>query len=79
MLRRYGVMSSPRRALRVLACEGALCAGQLLLDRTGHGVAGRVEGWRAGAGLERRKIGAAPLLDALTAREALRLRRRRRE
>ena len=78
MLRRYGVMSSPRRALRVLACEGALCAGQLLLDRTGRGVAGRIEGWRAGAGLERREVGDAPLLE-ITAREALRLRRRRRE
>ena len=78
MLRRYGVMSSPRRALRALACEGALCAGQLLLDRTGRGVAGRIEGWRAGAGLERRDVGSAPLLD-ITAREALRLRRRRRD
>jgi N-acetylglucosaminyl-diphospho-decaprenol L-rhamnosyltransferase len=78
MLRRYGVMSSPRRALRVLACEGALCAGQLLIDRTGRGVSGRIEGWRAGAGLERREVGDAPLLE-ISAREALALRRRRRE
>jgi GT2 family glycosyltransferase len=77
MLRRYGVMSSPRRALRALFCEGALCAGQLLLDRTGRGVAGRIEGWRAGAGLERLDPGAAPLLD-ISAREALALRRVRR-
>jgi GT2 family glycosyltransferase len=78
MLRRYGVMSSPGRALRALFCEGALCAGQLLLDRTGRGVAGRVEGWRAAAGLERRDPGGAPLLQ-ISAREALRLRRRRHE
>ena len=37
MLRRYGVMSSPRRALRALACEAALCAASCLLDRTGRG------------------------------------------
>jgi GT2 family glycosyltransferase len=78
MLRRYGVLSSPLRALRALACEAALCAGQLLLDRTARGVAGRVEGWRAGAGLERREAGEAPLLD-ISVREALRLRRRRRD
>ena len=77
MLRRYGVMSNPRRALRALFCEGALCAGQLLLDRTGRGVVGRIEGWRAGAALERRDPGRAPLLD-ISVREALRLRRRRR-
>jgi GT2 family glycosyltransferase len=77
MLRRYGVLKSPRRALRALFCEGALCAGQLLMDRTVRGVAGRVEGWRAGAGLERRDALGAPLLD-ISAHEALRLRRRRR-
>ena len=78
MLRRYGVMRSPRRALRVLACEAALCAGQLLMDRTGRGVVGRLEGWRAGAGLEHRDAGSAPLLE-ISAREAVRLRRRRRD
>jgi hypothetical protein len=78
MLRRYGIMSSPRRALRALACEAALCAGQLLIDHTGRGLAGRIEGWRAGAGLERRDAGGVPLLD-ISAGEALALRRRRRE
>jgi GT2 family glycosyltransferase len=77
MLRRYGVMSQPRLALRALATEGALCAGQLLLDRSGKGIGGRMRGWRAGGGLPRRLPGAAPLLD-LSAREALALRRRRR-
>jgi GT2 family glycosyltransferase len=77
MLRRYGVMRSPRHALRALACEAALCAGQLLLDRTGRGVSGRVEGWRAAAGLERRDAGGAPLLE-ISARDALRRRRGRR-
>lgn len=77
MLRRYGVMSNPRLALRALACEGALCAGQLLKDRTAAGLKGRLRGWREAAGLEARNADGAPLLD-LSAREALALRRRRR-
>jgi N-acetylglucosaminyl-diphospho-decaprenol L-rhamnosyltransferase len=76
MLRRYGVMSRPRDAARVLATEAAICAGQLLLSRTTKGIGGRLRGWRQGGGTERREIGAAPLLD-LPAREALALRRRR--
>jgi hypothetical protein len=77
MLRRYGVMRDPRLALRALACEGALCAGQLLKDRTAAGLEGRLRGWRDGGGLEQRDPDGAPLLD-LSAREALALRRRRR-
>jgi GT2 family glycosyltransferase len=77
MLRRYGAMSHPRLALRALACEGALCAGQLLRDHTAAGIGGRLRGWRDGAGLERREVDGAPLLD-ISAREAIELRRRRR-
>jgi N-acetylglucosaminyl-diphospho-decaprenol L-rhamnosyltransferase len=77
MLRRYGVMRDPRLALRALACEGTLCAGQLLRDRTSSGLKGRVRGWREAGGLERRDPGRAPLLE-ISAREALALRRRRR-
>jgi N-acetylglucosaminyl-diphospho-decaprenol L-rhamnosyltransferase len=77
MLRRYGVMRDPRLALRALACEGAICAGQLLRDHTTAGFTGRLRGYRAGGGPERREVGAAPLLD-ISAREALALRRRRR-
>jgi GT2 family glycosyltransferase len=77
MLRRYGVMSSPRLALRALACEGAICGGQLLIDRTAKGLGGRLRGWRDGAGLAPRDVDGAPLL-AISAREALALRRRRR-
>ncbi len=77
MLRRYGVMSSPSNALRVLAAEGAICAGQLLMDHTARGIAGRLRGWRDGGGLARRDATGAPLL-AISAREALALRRRRR-
>lgn len=77
MLRRYGVMRNPRLALRALACEGALCAGQLLKDRTAQGLKGRLRGWRDAAELEPRNLDGAVLLD-LSAREALALRRRRR-
>jgi GT2 family glycosyltransferase len=77
LLRRYGVMREPRLALRALACEGALCAGQLLKDRTASGLAGRLKGWRDAKGLESRDPDGAPLLD-LSAREALALRHWRR-
>lgn len=77
MLRRYGVMSRPGTALRALAGEAAICAGQLAIDRTAAGLRGRLRGWRDAAGLERRDAGDAPLLD-ISLREALRRRRRRR-
>lgn len=77
MLRRYGVMSRPRDAMRVLAAEGAICAGQLIADRTAKGIAGRLCGWRDGAGLERRTAAETDLLD-ISLRQALSLRRRRR-
>jgi len=77
MLRRYGVMRNPRLALRALACEGALCAGQLLKDRTAAGLKGRLRGWRDGAGLEPREVDGSALLE-IGAGEALALRRRRR-
>jgi GT2 family glycosyltransferase len=77
MLRRYGVLSKPGPALRALAAEGALCAGQLLRDRTAKGLGGRLRGWRDGAGLERREVEQGALLD-ISLREALSLRRQRR-
>jgi GT2 family glycosyltransferase len=77
MLRRYGVMSKPRDAARVLAAEGTICAGQLLRDRTAKGIGGRLRGWRDAAGLERREAGDGVLLD-IPLRKALARRRRRR-
>jgi GT2 family glycosyltransferase len=76
MLRRYGVMSHSGLALRALACESAICAGQLLRDHTAKGVGGRLRGWRDGAGLDARDLDGAGLLD-ISARQALALRRRR--
>ena len=78
MLRRYGVMSRAGAAPCARSpARARLCAGQLLLDRTAKGLGGRLRGWRDGGGLERRDLDGAPLLD-ISAREALRLRRRRR-
>jgi GT2 family glycosyltransferase len=77
MLRRYGVMARPGAALRVLGTEGAVVAGQVLRDRTAAGLRGRLRGFRAGAGLERRDLGAAPLLE-IRAGAAIARRRRRR-
>jgi hypothetical protein len=77
MLRRYGVTRDPALAARALACEAAIGASQLLRDRTARGISGRLRGFRAGAGLPHREVGAAPLLE-ISAREALALRRRRR-
>jgi GT2 family glycosyltransferase len=77
MLRRYGVMRDPVLALRALACEGAIGLGQVLRDHTAAGLSGRLRGFRAGAGLPRRGVGTAPLLN-ISGREALALRRRRR-
>jgi GT2 family glycosyltransferase len=77
MLRRYGVMSRPRDAARVLAAEGAICAGQLLMDRTAAGLRGRMRGWGAGAGLQLHELDRRRLLE-ISGREALALRRKRR-
>jgi N-acetylglucosaminyl-diphospho-decaprenol L-rhamnosyltransferase len=77
MLRRYGVMQRPRDAARVLATEGAICAGQLLRDRTAAGLRGRLQGWRDGGGLEPRSAEGAALVD-ISAHTALQLRQARR-
>ncbi|HEX8959895.1 MAG TPA: glycosyltransferase family 2 protein [Solirubrobacterales bacterium] len=77
MLRRYGVMSRPRDAIRVLATEGAICAGQLAMDHTVKGISGRLRGWRVGRGLAPRDAPGVPLLE-IGVREALVRRQRRR-
>jgi N-acetylglucosaminyl-diphospho-decaprenol L-rhamnosyltransferase len=77
MLRRYGVMSRPPDALRVLTVEGAICCGQLLTDHTLKGLSGRLSGWRDARGLPRRAAPGESLAE-LSPREALALRRRRR-
>src|SRR4051812_36897679 len=77
MLRRYGVMARPRAALRVLAAEGALTAGQILRDHTAKGLGGRLRGWRDARGLPPR-VASHEGLSELSLSEALALRRARR-
>jgi GT2 family glycosyltransferase/glycosyltransferase involved in cell wall biosynthesis len=47
VLRKWSVLRSPGRAARVLVTDGALCVGQLVMDRTVAGVQGRLRGYRA--------------------------------
>ena len=78
MLRRYGVMSRPRLALRALALRGRHLRRPAAdgPDRR-RGSAGALRGWRDGGGLERRELDESALLD-ISQREALQMRRRRR-
>jgi len=77
MLRRYGITSNPRLVLRAIACEGAICAGQIVFDRTAKGLIGRLHGWLAGGRLPQREIPFEGLLE-ISITEALQQRRRRR-
>lgn len=54
MLRAYGFGRRPALLVRAVAAETAICAGQLVIDRTLRGARGRLRGWRAGRGAERR-------------------------
>jgi N-acetylglucosaminyl-diphospho-decaprenol L-rhamnosyltransferase len=76
LIRRYGLMHSPRGALRTLVFEGFVCFGQLAIERTASGIRGRVKGWRAAKGLERRLLPADGLAH-VSARRAIRERLQR--
>jgi GT2 family glycosyltransferase len=77
MLRRYGVLADAHLAVRALAVEAAICAGQAVVDRNAAGVAGRIAGWRVAKGLDRRARPHDGVL-RLQLRDALRVRARRR-
>ncbi len=47
VLRKWGVVRDPRRLAQVLLTDGAVCAGQLLVDRSASGISGRLRGFRA--------------------------------
>jgi GT2 family glycosyltransferase len=70
LLRRYGITASPAPALQALAREGAICAGQLLRDRTLAGARGRLKGWREAKGLPARQLPAGAV-SPLSLRQAL--------
>lgn len=77
MIRRYRVVANPRSAVRVLAAEGVLSLGQAVIDRSCAGLRGRFAGWQAARDLSAREI-PTENLTALTLRQSLALRRRRR-
>lgn len=76
LLRRYGVMRTPRRALRVIVIEGAICFAQLLRNRTRAGIVGRIRGWKRGGELPSKQLPTADF-SPISARAALALRLRR--
>ncbi len=73
LMRRYGVLSAPGSALRALACEAAISAGQLLKNHTARGLKGRVRGWQAGKRLPRHEVPDTGMVN-LSVAERLRLR-----
>jgi N-acetylglucosaminyl-diphospho-decaprenol L-rhamnosyltransferase len=77
LLRRYGVMARPKQATRVLITEAFICVGQLAIDRTVTGISGRIRGWHAARGLDRRPLPAGATTP-MSLSEALRRRAARR-
>lgn len=78
LVRKWSVVESPGRALRVLATDGVVCGGQLLLDRTAAGVQGRAAGFRAAASVPREPYPAELLSTVSGSRRTLGRRLRRR-
>lgn len=76
LLRRYGVMRAPRRALRVITIEAVICFAQLLRNRTPAGILGRIRGWRRAGELPPKRLPDADF-SSLPVRAALALRLRR--
>lgn len=76
LLRAYGFGRRPLLLARAIAVESAICAGQIVFQRTAQGARARLRGWRAGRGLTPRAIPEEGLLE-ISAREALALRRQR--
>jgi glycosyltransferase involved in cell wall biosynthesis len=85
VLRKWSVLESARRTLRVLASDAVVCAGQLVLDRTLTGIQGRRDGFVAAGDVPREQYptellaGAPPssqtLVRRLDRRARIRMRR----
>jgi hypothetical protein len=73
LLRRYGVTASASLGAQALGREAAICAGQLLRDRTLAGARGRIAGWRAAKELASRQLPPGAITP-LSLRRALALR-----
>jgi len=66
LARRYGILSTVSGAVRTIFWEAIICGGQILLDRTTQGVAGRFRGWKAAKGLPIRPLPTEGLLELST-------------
>ncbi len=76
MLRAYGFGKRPLLLARAVTAEATICAGQLIRERTGAGLRGRLRGWREGGDAPRRPLPSAGL-SPMSLRDALALRFRR--
>lgn len=76
LLRAYGFGRRPLLLARAIAVESAICAGQIVFQRTAQGARARLRGWRAGRSPTPRAIPEEGLLE-ISAREALARRRQR--
>jgi GT2 family glycosyltransferase len=76
LLRRYRVMSKPSTAVGTLLRESAVCAGQILTDRTASGLKARWAGWVYGRHFPARLIPSGSVT-RMSVLRALELRRRR--
>jgi GT2 family glycosyltransferase len=75
LLRRYGVLRS-RAGGRALLTEAVVVAADIALCRDAQALRGRVEGWRAGAGMPRHPRPPAEAIDSsISLWESLKLRR----
>ncbi len=74
LMHRYGVLRS-RNAMRTLATEAAVTAGDALLSRDLAALSGRLAGWRAASGLARRSTPSDALDPEIGIHDSLTLRR----
>jgi N-acetylglucosaminyl-diphospho-decaprenol L-rhamnosyltransferase len=75
LLRRYGVLRSSAGA-RALLTEAAVVTADLAMCRDAQALRGRIEGWRAGAGMPRRPLPPGEAIDSsISLWESLKLRR----
>jgi N-acetylglucosaminyl-diphospho-decaprenol L-rhamnosyltransferase len=81
MLRKWSVLSSPRRLARALMDDGAICLGQAVMDRNVGGIRGRFDGLRAaprGGGFPAAALAGTTIPPGPRSTLRRRLRRRRR-
>lgn len=74
LLRRYGVLRS-RFALRTLLVEAIVVVGDIVISRDGAALSGRLAGWRAARGKERRPMPSMGAIEtSISLRDSLALR-----